>query len=150
MENLSAVLLLALRVGMALALYGFLGWCFVVLWRDLRGQASNLAKQKVPALILTLAGGTGAGEQLRFAGPEITIGRNPSCEWVLPDETVSSRHARLVYHHDQWWLEDLNSRNGTFLNEEALTAPAVLTNQDRIRLGQVNFSLAVEGLETNK
>ena len=147
MENLSAVLLLALRVGMALALYGFLAWCFLALWRDLRGQAKNLAKQKIPALLITLQGPNGTSEQLRFATPEITIGRHPRCEWVLPDETVSSRHARLVYHHDQWWLEDLNSRNGTFLNGEALTAPAVLTNQDTVRCGQVSFTLNLEGLE---
>ena len=150
MENLSAVLLLALRVGMALALYGFLAWCFLALWRDLRGQAQNLAKQKVPALLVTLHGTDGRSEQLRFAAPEITIGRHPGCEWVLPNETVSSRHARLVYHHDQWWLEDLNSRNGTFLNEEPITAPAVLTNQDTVRLGQVNFSVALECLEPVK
>jgi pSer/pThr/pTyr-binding forkhead associated (FHA) protein len=38
----------------------------------------------------------------------------------------------------------MGSRNGTFLNGEALSAPAVLTDQDTVRCGQVNFSLAVE------
>jgi pSer/pThr/pTyr-binding forkhead associated (FHA) protein len=150
MENLSAVLLLTLRVLMALALYGFLGWGFLTLWRDLQHQAKNLAKQRVPPLLITLQAANGEAEQLRFTSPEVTIGRHPSCEWVLPNETVSSRHARLVYHHDQWWLEDLNSRNGTFLNGEALTAPAVLTDQDNIRCGQVNFSLELESLHPKK
>ncbi len=150
MENLSAALLLTLRVLMALALYGFLAWCFLTLWHELQHQAQSLAKQRVPPLLITLQRDNGAAEQLRFTSPEVTIGRHPSCEWVLTNETVSSRHARLVYHHDQWWLEDLNSRNGTFLNGEALTAPAVLTDQDNIRCGQVNFSLELEGLHPKK
>ena len=139
MSNLSAYVLLALRILMALALYGFLAWCFLTLWRELRQQAQNLAQQRIPALLINLP-----GEQLRFTTPEITIGRHPSCEWMLPDETVSSRHARLVYHHDQWWLEDLGSRNGTLLNGEALSAPAVLTSEDKVSCGQVNFTVVIQ------
>ena len=148
MENLSASLLLALRVLMALALYGFLGWCFYILWRDIRQQSQNLAKQRTPPLRVTLQGDDGINnEQLRFSVPEITIGRHPSCEWMLPNETVSSRHARLVYHHDQWWLEDLNSRNGTFLNGEVLSATAVLAAKDVVRLGKVSFSVDFEDIK---
>jgi hypothetical protein len=139
MSNLSAYVLLALRILMALALYGFLAWCFLTLWRELRQQAQNLAQQRIPALLINLP-----GEQLRFTTPEITIGRHPSCEWMLPDETVSSRHARLVYHHDQWWLEDLGSRNGTLLNGEALSAPAVLTSEDKVSCGQVAFTVVIQ------
>lgn len=150
MENVSAILLLALRILMAVALYGFLGWCFLTLWRDLQHQAKSLAKQRVPPLLITLQGENGQSERLRFTSPEITIGRHPSCEWVLANETVSSRHARLVYHHDQWWLEDLSSRNGTFLNEATVTAPAVLTNGDQVRCGQVNFTVELEALQPEK
>lgn len=143
MAHLTAYILLGLRAMMALALYGFLAWCFLTLWRELKQQASNLARQRVPALLFTTEAD---GEQLRFATPEVTLGRHPSCEWVLTDDTVSSRHARLVFHHDHWWLEDLGSRNGTFLNGDALRAPVVLTNQDRIRCGQVSFALQIEAL----
>ncbi|HRN51467.1 MAG TPA: FHA domain-containing protein [Anaerolineales bacterium] len=143
MADLTAYFLLGLRALMALTLYGFLGWCFLTLWRELNQQASNLARQRVPALLVTQEAG---GQQLRFSTPEVTLGRHPSCEWVLDDDTVSSRHARLVFHHDHWWLEDLGSRNGTFLNGDALRAPVVLTNQDRIRCGQVNFALQIEAL----
>lgn len=153
MADLSAAILLTLRLLMAVALYAFLGWSVLILWRDLKNQAQNLAKQKVPALEVSLLGDNSSLEEIRFTSPEIVIGRHPSCEWVLPNETVSSRHARLVYHHDQWWLEDLSSRNGTFLNGVALIAPAVLANQDQIRCGQVSFSVAFNdalGQETPK
>lgn len=150
MENLSAYLLLALRLLMALALFAFLGWSFYVIWRDLRQQAENLSHQRVPALLITLAGDKGAAKQLRFTSPEIVIGRHPNCEWVLANETVSTKHARLLFHHDQWWLEDLHSRNGTFLNEQALTSPVVLANEDRIRCGQVSFEIRFEELSPSK
>jgi pSer/pThr/pTyr-binding forkhead associated (FHA) protein len=88
-----------------------------------------------------LANRDGKPEELRFTSPDIVIGRHPSCEWVIANDTVSSRHARMVYHHDQWWLEDLNSRNGTFLNGATLEAPAVLADQDQVRCGQVHFSV---------
>jgi hypothetical protein len=146
MENFSAYLLLALRLLMALALYAFLGWTFYIIWRDLRQQAESLTHLRVPPLLISLADENGLGEQLRFTSPEIVIGRHPNCEWVLENETVSTKHARLLFHHDQWWLEDLHSRNGTFLNEQVLTSPVVLANDDRVRCGQVNFEIRFEEL----
>jgi len=143
MENPSAIILVALRLLMALGLYAFLGWAFLGLWRDLKLQAQSAAKQRLPALRASLMG-KGDGENLSFTSPEVTIGRHPSCEWILADETVSSRHARLSFRRGQWWLEDLGSRNGTFLNGEALSAPAVLTNLDQVRCGQVQFTIALE------
>ncbi|QYK51626.1 MAG: FHA domain-containing protein [Anaerolineales bacterium] len=145
MAELPAYILLGLRALMALALYGFLAWCFLTLWRELKQQAHNLARQRIPTLLVMPDRGP-TGEQLRFATAEVTLGRHPSCEWVLADETVSSRHARLVFHHDHWWLEDLGSRNGTFLNGDALHAPVVLTSQDHIRCGQISFTLQIEAL----
>src|SRR3990172_135548 len=143
MADLSATILLALRLFMAVALYAFLGWSLLVLWRDLKNQAQTIGNRKVPALDVKYLGG-GLSEELRFTSPEVVIGRHPRCEWVLANDTVSSRHARMVYHHDQWWLEDLGSRNGTFLNGATLTAPAVLANRDQVRCGKVNFSIAME------
>jgi pSer/pThr/pTyr-binding forkhead associated (FHA) protein len=144
MEAFSAVVLLALRLLMVLALYAFLGWAFFTLWRDLKSQAQTTTNQKVPGLQVTLPGVDEASQVLRFTAPDITIGRHPSCEWMLADETVSSRHARLSYHHEQWWVEDLDSRNGTFLNSASLTAPAVLTNNDQVRCGEVSFTVQLE------
>lgn len=44
------------------------------------------------------------------------VGRSPSCSWVVDRQTVSSLHARLAFRDEQWWLRDLGSKNGTFLN----------------------------------
>lgn len=144
MENPSAIILVALRLIMAVGLYAFLGWAFMGLWRDLIDQAESAARQRVPAVQATLLGENVASEPLNFSIPEVTIGRHPSCEWMLADETVSSRHARLSYRRDQWWLEDVGSRNGTFLNGEELSAPVVLANLDEVRCGQVSFTIGID------
>lgn len=146
MENLSAYLLLALRLLMALALYAFLGWALYTLWRDLRSESQSLESQRIPPIALLLQNVEEA-QATRFSAPEIVVGRHPRCEWVLGHDTVSSRHARLVFHHEQWWLEDLSSRNGTYLNGEAVAAPVVLAHQDTVRCGQISFSVWLEDIQ---
>ena len=49
-------------------------------------------------------------------GNELVIGRHPSCDVVLDADTVSRRHARLVFRDGSWILQDLDSTNGTRLN----------------------------------
>ncbi len=66
-----------------------------------------------------------SGEILEFAGSEIRIGRDPELELVITGEgrkVVSGHHARFVHREGDWWIEDLGSRNGTFLNEKRLDA----------------------------
>ena len=75
---------------------------------------------------------------------EAVVGRDPACDLALNDTTVSVRHAHLHYHHAQWWVEDLISTNGTFLNEELVTSAVVLTDGDKLRCGQVEGSVALE------
>lgn len=143
MDNLAATLLLAFRLLMALALYGFLGWGLWTLWRDLKQQSELLGRQHVVPIQVDWEDG-GEHEALRFTSPEVVIGRHPGCEWMVAHETVSSRHARLVYHHDQWWLEDLGSRNGTYLNEEVVSSSVVLASADAVRCGQLSFTVHFE------
>jgi len=142
MENLSAPLLLALRLLLVLALFTFLGWALIIMWRDLKNQAAGVNQLQAPPLHLTLlADQSSEGEH--FYQPEISIGRHPSNHWVLNDETVSARHARLLFHHEQWWLEDLGSRNGTFLSNDQVKEAVVLSNADEVRCGQVRFAISM-------
>ncbi len=145
MENLIASLLLSLRLLMAVALYLFLFWALLTMWRDLKALASQADHKSVPPirLIMQLEGVEGSEDEL-FHLSEITIGRHPSNHWTMGHETVSSRHARLIYHHEQWWLEDLGSRNGTFLNGERVTESLVINSKDKIRCGQALFEVFLE------
>lgn len=133
---MSAVLLLALRAGMAVLLYAFLGWALLLLVRDLRQESQKILARQFASITLIQDDDPDALEH-RFNQTEITIGRDPICNLVINDSTVSSQHARLSYHHNQWWVEDLNSKNGTWLNEESVTRAVVLAADDRIRCGSV-------------
>ena len=131
-----AVLLLVIRIALTLTLYAFLGWAIWTLWKGLKSQSSQFAAQRAPVIQLTaeLSGGT---RQQQFNKAEIIIGRDAACDYVLPDSTVSSRHAQLSFHHQQWWLQDLKSTNGTFLNEEPVHTAVVIAAEDRIRCGAI-------------
>jgi pSer/pThr/pTyr-binding forkhead associated (FHA) protein len=139
---MSAVIVLALRLALAVVLYGFLGWALITVWRDVQQTSVRLSTRKVPPIGLTLKHIQGASQR-SFQQSEIMLGRDPASDVLLNDETVSARHARLSYHHGQWWLEDLGSMNGTRLNEARLTTPTVVTDGDRIECGQAAIQVSL-------
>lgn len=68
---------------------------------------------------------------------EITVGRGGGCSIVLPDDNyVSTVHARLFRRGSDVFVEDLGSRNGTYVNGEQATAPTRLRRGDRVQFGQ--------------
>ena len=69
----------------------------------------------------------------------VTIGREPEREIYLPDESVSRLHAQIVRQRDGYFITDLRSSNGTFLNGQQLTAPALLTPGALLRIGEVEL-----------
>lgn len=67
---------------------------------------------------------------------ETMIGRDPSCQIVLADEGgVSRRHAVIYHRGQQFLIVDLNSSNGTFVNNQRLQSEQILNTGDRIQLG---------------
>src|SRR4030042_2312734 len=139
---MSATILLVLRILLAVILYGFLGLALFTLWRDLKNQGELLvAKQPTP---ITLSTGLDSLPSIQhFSCAEIILGRDPTCDFPINDQTVSSRHARLSYHQNQWWLEDLASTNGTLLNGDTVSSPVVITHGDKLSLGQVGVSITI-------
>lgn len=139
-----ATLVLLLRLLLAIALYAFLGWALWSLLREFRQQGDKLATQKKPGITLSIKTEQGKERQRQFSQPQIIIGRDTKCDVSVMDEALSAHHARLTHHHGQWWLEDLNSTNGTFLNHEKLTTPAVVITGDHFKCGNSIFGLQVE------
>ncbi len=138
--------MLALRVLLAAALYGFLGLAIYTLLHDLRQQGVLLAARQPPPLNLTNMSELNASPQ-QYSKPVIILGREASCDFRLEDQTVSSHHARLAYRKQQWWLEDLASTNGTFLNGVQVTSPVVITHGDQLRLGHMGVRIEVAQAE---
>jgi hypothetical protein len=77
---------------------------------------------------------------------EYTIGRSSSHSISIPDGSVSANHARILRADKGFVLEDLKSRNGTFVNGEPLTGQRLLVDGDLIRFGKIimTFNLARE------
>ena len=76
-----------------------------------------------------------------------TLGRAPTNSIAISDGSVSSQHAQILRTPEGFILEDLQSRNGTFVNGEQVTEKRLLADGDLIRLGKVimTFNLAREG-----
>ena len=74
-------------------------------------------------------------------GPSMTIGRAPECELLIDDTYASSQHARLFGKNGSWYVEDLGSTNGTFVNDQKLAAPAMVQPGDKIRIGTTTLEL---------
>jgi WD40 repeat protein len=69
----------------------------------------------------------------------ITIGRDEGCDILLAITSVSRRHARVVEEEDGYKIEDLGSRNGTFLNGAAVKGKVPLRHGDRIRITEATL-----------
>lgn len=139
-----ATTVLILRLALAVALYAFLAWALWTLLQELKQQGDKLAGQRMPGIILSIRTEQGKDSVRHFSQPEILIGRDPKCDLPMLDEALSAHHARLAYHHGQWWLEDLESTNGTFLNNERLTTPAVVIAGDHFKCGNTGFDIRLE------
>ena len=95
--------------------------------------------------IASLTGGT-AGDVWPLFEEEYFIGRTDANAIVMNDSTISSKHARIFRGADGFYLEDLQSRNGTFVNGERVTEKRRLADHDVIRFGRVivTFNIASE------
>lgn len=74
-------------------------------------------------------------------GAPLEIGRAESCAIRLEDTYVSQVHAKLSAKDGAWFVEDLGSTNGTYLNDARVTAPAEIAPGDIVRVGKTTLEL---------
>jgi hypothetical protein len=84
--------------------------------------------------ILELVEGSDPGRNFSLRGEQVA-GRDTSQAIALTDEQVSRRHARFTIAGNEVTVEDLGSRNGTYVNGQVLTGPRRLVPGDRVRMG---------------
>ena len=139
-------LILVIRLLLTALLYLFLGAVFIVLWRDLRTTTeAPVAIQERKARLIALSSCEGLEEGVALAlQPFTTLGRGPANTIVVPDTFASAEHALISWRGGQWWLEDLDSRNGTRLNDVSVTAPTVLSAGDLVSIGQVKLKVEID------
>ena len=83
---------------------------------------------------LQILKGANQGQQVALAGDRMVLGRNPDCHVVIPVTSVSREHAHILRVQDRFYIEDMQSRNGTFVNNQPITARTQLKHNDRIRI----------------
>lgn len=79
-------------------------------------------------------------------GHPITIGRGSSCGVHLALSEISRRHATIRYRAGRYWVEDLQTLNGTRVNQQLIDGPKALQHGDRIHVGAQEFEVRLEAL----
>lgn len=82
--------------------------------------------------------------RLEFDGGSIVIGRHPDCDIIIDDASVSRRHAKIESDNGVYFIQDLESRNGTYLNSQAIHRSTRLFDGSEINICDVRFVFQVE------
>lgn len=90
---------------------------------------------------LVVTRGNLAGTSIRLGEVPVTIGRAQDSTLVLDDDYASTRHARLFRSNGTWYVEDLGSTNGTYLDRTKVTAPAPVPLGVPVRIGKTVVEL---------
>jgi pSer/pThr/pTyr-binding forkhead associated (FHA) protein len=140
-------ILLGLRVLATLVLYTFLGVAFYIIWRDLKQLDTQNTPQPQTTFQLRVVAAPEdkslvVGETLPLQ-PLTIVADHAENTIVLGDGSASTRQARLRRENGVWWLEDLDSRNGTMLNELPLSKPTPLAEGDIIGIGELRLRLEI-------
>ncbi len=93
---------------------------------------------------LNVLTGLKSGTDIPLIEDTMVLGRLPSCDIVLPDHTVSRHHARILRRQDGFYLEDLQSRNGTYVNGQRITNSVLLRDRDQIQLYDISLTFHAE------
>ncbi|WP_412541216.1 FHA domain-containing protein [Longispora sp. K20-0274] len=93
------------------------------------------------AHLLVVTEGSLAGTRITLAESPITIGRAEDSTLVITDDFASARHARLVPRGGQWYVEDLGSTNGTYLDRAKVSGLTPVPLGVPIRIGRTSLEL---------
>lgn len=94
---------------------------------------------------LTVLAGAKTGAAVPIKKDSFVIGRSKECALRAGSDAISRRHCELKVTAEGVTVEDLGSRNGTYVNEEKVEGVKVLTNGDKLRVGPLEFRYDAEG-----
>jgi two-component system cell cycle response regulator len=102
---------------------------------DRRDLLDGLPPTAGQSHVLVRMDGSDVGQVTTLSGVDIEIGRLAACEMHLPFEGVSRKHARITWKGGSYFVEDLSSANGTFVQGVRITARTKLEDGNVIQLG---------------
>lgn len=98
-------------------------------------KAPGRKTKKVPKRAVIVEGSSTSGKNFEL-GQELTIGRADKCHVILDDTYVSQVHARVFPRGESFFIEDLGSTNGTYLNRKRVGGATELQRGDRVKIGK--------------
>jgi pSer/pThr/pTyr-binding forkhead associated (FHA) protein len=117
-------------------LYLFLLLVVVAAWRELRPAAVGRRRQAALEVLDPGRARLVSGERIGVVSGA-TVGRTVGNSIRLEEDSISSRHAVLRFEGGRWWVEDLQSTNGTYVNESRVTGRSPLHPGDVVQFGLV-------------
>ena len=147
----------ALKFGFLIVLYLFLLWVARSALREVRMTTAPAPEAtgfhpvgpggREPgtdaSLVVLKGGGLEPGERFDLFGG-LTIGRSTDADVRIEDRFASGIHARLFSRSGGYYVEDMGSTNGTFLNGAQLTGESMLNDLDQVRIGDTEFRFELE------
>lgn len=97
-----------------------------------------------PAALL-IVGGPLNGTLFDLVQAEVTVGRNPKNSISLEFEGISRHHFKIIQSASSFFVEDMGSKNGTYLNNRKLDGPAELNKGDIIKMGSIALKYIPKG-----
>ncbi|GAB48797.1 FHA domain-containing protein FhaB/FipA [Mobilicoccus pelagius] len=94
-----------------------------------------------PFSVLVVVEGALRGSTAPLKESGVLLGRNPECTLVIDDDYASGRHARVYADDASWYVEDLGSTNGTFVDGRRITEPTPLKEGTQLRIGTTVLEL---------
>lgn len=152
---MDSLVLLGLRIALLVVLWFFVLMALRAMRADLKvtGQASTssssvaapqgLARafnRSSPPRLLTVVEGPLAGSSIEVS-EDMTMGRSPECTFVVGDDYASGMHARVFKRGSEWFVKDLDSRNGTFVGGTRIDQPEQIAVGTDIRIGRTTVRL---------
>lgn len=111
-------------------------------WQISQSQESAAASgvSSSPSSI-SIISGPKSGTKIPLTKNAITIGRAKDSDLVIQDDYTSTKHAYIFKQNNIWVINDLDSTNGTYVNEGRISAPTVINTSSVIRVGRTTFKL---------
>ncbi|HEY7052007.1 MAG TPA: FHA domain-containing protein [Mycobacterium sp.] len=107
----------------------------------LRGSLRPTGQRRNTASHLIVTEGSLAGTRIPLGNQPVLIGRADDSTLVLTDDYASTRHARLSQHGPDWYVEDLGSTNGTYLDRDKVTTAVRVPIGTPVRIGKTVIEL---------
>lgn len=124
-------------------------YCATVTDLDLKSLQSDYLKAEadsdanMPKQVSVIVQKT--GQKIPLKTNKVKIGRDPTNQVVVADDTFASRHhAWITFEDSDFWIEDLGSTNGTLLNGHPVVKRQILSTGDKVRVGHTELTFEVE------